>query len=100
MREILVSEGQSLLDVSLWLLGGTEALYILADANGLAITDDLTAGQVLKVPDDLAVNPDLVAFLKAKNVAVNTANVAPPAASEPEGLHDFLDADFSFEDFF
>ena len=94
MLEIRVSEGQSLIDISLWLLGGTDALYVLADANGLAITDTVTAGQVLKVPDELAVNPELVKFLKEKNVTVNTANLAPLPEPEVPGLIDFLDNDF------
>lgn len=100
MLEIRVSEGQSLLDISLWMLGGTDALYVLADANDLAITDTITAGQVLKVPDELAVNPELVKFLQEKKVTVNTANLVPQAELEPDELNDWLENDFEPTDFF
>ena len=100
MLEIRVSEGQSLIDISLWMLGGTDALYALADANGLAITDTVAAGQVLVVPDDLAVNPELVKFLKEKGVAVNTANIVPVPDPVDDELHDWLETDFEPADSF
>lgn len=98
MAEIRVSEGQSLLDIALWLLGGTDALYALADANKLAITDALRAGQLLVVPDGFTVNPELVKFLKEKKVVVNTTNIVPVEEPEEE-LIDFLDSDFLETDF-
>lgn len=89
-----------MLDVSLWLLGGTDALYVLADANGLAITDTVAAGQVLKVPNELAVNPELVRFLKEKNVTVNTTNLVPVPELEEDELNDWDENDFTPTDFF
>jgi hypothetical protein len=100
MVEIKVSEGQSLIDISLWMLGGADALYALADANGLAITDTVAAGQVLVVPDELAVNPELVKFLKEKGVTVNTANIVPVPDPVDDELTDWLDDDFDNPDYF
>lgn len=94
MKEIIVSEGQSLLDIALWLLGGTEGLFVLADANGLAITSTLVAGQVLLVPEDAVVSADQVSYYQGKNIRVNTTNVVPAAVPVPTGLVDFLEDDF------
>jgi hypothetical protein len=97
---IKVSEGQSLLDVALWLLGGTEGLFALADANGLAITDDLVAGQVLVVPDGFTVSADQVSYYQEKQLVVNTANVVRPVAPVQGELVDFLDNDFTDSDWY
>lgn len=98
MAEIKISEGQSLLDVSLWLLGGTAGLFALADANGLAITDALEAGQVLVVPDGFPVSAELVAYYKGEGWVVNTANIRlPPVVASKKGdwsLIDFKNSDF------
>jgi hypothetical protein len=100
MTKITTSEGQSLLDVALWLLGGTDALFALADANGLAITDTLVAGQVLVVPEGFTVSAELVSYYQTKKLRVNTANTPPPVATAQEGLVDFADEDFLPEDFY
>jgi hypothetical protein len=99
-KTITISEGQSLLDVALWQLGGVEAVWALADANGLAITDSLRAGQVLSVPEGFTVRAELVDYYAAQRLRINTTNTRradPPAVDE---LVDFLDADFDDTDFF
>ena len=99
MTEIIVSEGQSLVDVSLWLLGGVEGLFALADANGLAITDDLVAGQVLVVPGGFPVSANVVGYYQEKNLRVNTANRPLPWLPVDTDLVDFLITDFTSTDF-
>lgn len=103
MAKIIVSAGQSLLDVALWLMGGTDALFDLADANGLAITDALRPGQVLTVPDGYTVNQELVNYYSSRSIRVNTANglvLAAATPEEPDELNDFDEADFDDSDFF
>ena len=100
MNEIVVSQGQSLLDISLWLLGGTEALFALADANELGIADPLTPGQVLLVPEGYTVNPELVSYYRRRGLRVNTTNDLAPPAPAPAGLIDFDDNDFDDSDFY
>ncbi|MDJ0363564.1 hypothetical protein QMK33_00250 [Hymenobacter sp. H14-R3] len=97
MAEIIVSEGQSLLDVAVWLLGGAEGVWALADANGLAITDALAAGQVLIVPDGATVSADIVAYFQSTSIRVNTTNLHRPAPPVVDEAEDWLETDFKTE---
>jgi hypothetical protein len=51
METVNVQPHQCLLDLSMQLKGGIDALFDFAIANGISITDDLTAGSTLWVPD-------------------------------------------------
>lgn len=51
MASVSVLPGQVLLDVAIQHLGSEEGVYALASLNKLSVTDDLTAGQVLQLPD-------------------------------------------------
>lgn len=46
-----VTMGQTLFDVSLQYYGSIEYAYLLANSNGLAITDDISTGDVLILPE-------------------------------------------------
>ena len=96
MSTTTITEGQSLLDVALQELGDLAALFDLADATGLAITDALAPGQVLTVPASAAGRPELVGYFAGRAYRVNTgAEPAPPSLREA----DFLPADFLPTDF-
>ena len=97
---IRVSAGQSLLDICLQELGDAEALFELAAANGLAITDPLTPGQLLILPAGAVVNSELVAYYRARNLRLNTANLPPLPEPEPESLVDWDETDFDNDDWF
>lgn len=98
MSQSLITAGQSLLDVALQELGSVEALFDLADANGLAITDELTPGQVLEVPTSLATQPSLVSYFQGRGQRINTgAPVAAPVAATPD--FDLLDFSHANQDF-
>lgn len=99
MAEIKASEGQSLADVAVWLLGATDALFALADANDLPITATLQAGQLLQIPEGFTANPQMVKFLAEKKVVVNTSNITPEPEPESDELNDWLESDFSPTDF-
>ncbi|GGG33444.1 hypothetical protein [Hymenobacter glacieicola] len=91
MNKVVAGEGQSLLDVCLQTLGDMGALYDLADANDMAITDPLTPGQAVVVPASVSGRPEVVAFFSARGYRVNTANQpaptsAPPAPTAPESF--------------
>lgn len=83
MTNATISDGQSLLDVALQELGSIAALFDLADANGLGITDALAAGQVLAVPASAAARPELAGYFAARQVRINTGDVVvpPPAVA-------------------
>ena len=80
MTNTIVTEGQSLLDVAIQELGSVEALFDLADAAGLGITDQLTAGQVLAVPASPAAQPELAAYFASRGQRINTSNQVVPVA--------------------
>jgi hypothetical protein len=86
-------------------LGSPAALFDLADANGLAITDLLTPGQLLLIPEasQLAA-PEVASYYAARAYRVNVpdpilkgAPVVPPVL---QLLHDFLPADVKRSDFY
>ncbi len=97
MSQTIVTEGQSLVDVAIQELGSVEALFDLADANGLAITDELTPGRVLVVPDSAAAVPAVVSYFSARQQRINTGAPMPP----PWGLRkaDFKKGDWKPADF-
>ena len=51
MSSVVVRPGQTLADIAVEHLGGMERVFDLATLNGLAITDELTPGQSLELPE-------------------------------------------------
>lgn len=50
MKTVTVKSGQSLLDIALQEKGSLEAIEEIAALNGLSMTEELTAGMVLRMP--------------------------------------------------
>ncbi len=77
-----VHNRQSFLDMAIQECGAFEAAFSLAVRNGLSLTDDLAAGQVLEyIPDDIIKKP-VVATLAARGVKPATAlTMSQPAAT-------------------
>lgn len=94
MNKVTITTGQSLLDVAVWMLGGPAALFALADANGLAITDPVTPGQVLVVPDGYVVDQDVVNYYASRALVINTTNLDRPADPLVDEGEDWLETDF------
>ena len=70
----IITQGQSLVDVAVQELGSVAALFDLADANGLAITDLLTAGQSLTVPASANADTDLAGYFSSRSQRINTGD--------------------------
>lgn len=71
-----VYENQNLLDIAIQLYGNAQCAFALALANGLTITDDLVAGQLLQLPENLSF----------QNIAIAnyySQNAIKPATAEP-----------------
>jgi hypothetical protein len=92
MLRTTASEGQSLVDVAIQELGTVAGLFDLADAQGLAITDALTPGQVLLVPYSTASQPDTVNYFKKRIQRINTGDTGV-------GIGQLARHDFDFPDF-
>jgi hypothetical protein len=96
MSQVVVSAGQSLLDVALQEAGSLAALFALADASGVAITDVLKPGQLLEAPAAAVVQPDVVGYFRGRGLRINTGDV--PALSSFEEAHDFDFYDWDGDD--
>lgn len=85
---IIILHNQSLLDVCLQHTGSLAGIFELALANGLSVSDDVIAGQTLQVPDTLAVDKDVLAYYRAKNIQPATAFTSADKknSEKPEGI--------------
>ena len=97
MNQTTVTAGQSLVDVAIQELGSVAALFALADAAGLAITDALTPGEELAVPAATAARPELASYFRQLDYRVNTGAEVPPAPVLV--MHDYQPTDFAATDF-
>ena len=78
-QRIIVDEGQTLLDVALQEYGDAAQglFYLVADNLGLAISSDLSAGDVLNIRvEALEVDSQLRSYLKQINFTVCSGEVA------------------------
>jgi len=92
---MIVSDGQSLLDVCLQELGSIDAAFELADANGIAVTDPLKPGQLLTIPASVAGRPEVVAYFASRGQRINTGNYVDRPLPVPIAKyfhHDFFSA--------
>ncbi|MDO4782625.1 MAG: hypothetical protein Q4A09_05325 [Capnocytophaga felis] len=86
--KVIVLHNQSLLDVALQHTGTIESLFELALANGISITDDLTAGQTFDVPSNVQKDKDILNYYVAKNIQPTTAfsQEDKQLTEKPEGI--------------
>jgi hypothetical protein len=78
MSQTSISAGQSLVDVTVQEYGSVEALFDLADAAGVAITDQLTPGQVLEVPASAAAVPAVAGYFSNRQQRINVGDEPQP----------------------
>ncbi|WP_297553600.1 hypothetical protein [uncultured Alistipes sp.] len=95
MRSTIHSR-QSLLDIAVQECGSVEAAFALSERNGIALTDDLAAGQELEVtPEDMG-KKRIVTALAAMGVKPATAVSAEDAALVPWGGLGFMGVEIDF----
>jgi hypothetical protein len=78
MTDKKVLSGQTIIDMAVQELGDASRAFELAVLNGLSLTDDLSVGQVLSIPDAAKEQRSTVQMFKDK------ANA--PASADKEGL--------------
>ena len=78
---ITVTSRQSVLDIALQHCGSLEAAFDIAQSNGISLTDDLTTGQSMSVPE-----PTDTAM--AQHYGVN--NLQPATAVSNAEINDLL----------
>lgn len=71
--KIRVLHSQSLLDISLQHTGTAESVFELALANGLSLTDNLSAGTFLSFEEDIQPEKEILNYYTAKKIHPATA---------------------------
>lgn len=66
--KVIVQDRQCLADIAIQVCGSLEAVFAIAAQNGLAITDDLTVGQVLDYDLADVQNKQVVTVLRSDGV--------------------------------
>ena len=87
MKEIIVHNNQSLFDIAVQEYGTVEAVFDLAVANNVSITEMLTAGQVIKVPELPAeqTNREVVDYLRREGIKPATGDTHVNQTQAPDG---------------
>ena len=96
MRTVTVLNNQSLWDISVQEYGSVEAVFELARANDMGVTDLLTAGQELLLPevDKKIIKPEVVAYYRRNGLhpvtgetnVVQTEIPVPPTSESCEWI--------------
>lgn len=86
METVNVKPHQCLLDISIQEKGGIGALFDFAVVNGRSITDDLTSGGTLLVPDTALINKRIFQLYEDESVIPANAYTADDDAAIKGGV--------------
>lgn len=67
-KDVRVSINQSLFDIAIQQCGSVEAVFAIAELNGLSITDALESGVLLEIPEWVVVDKPITDYYKAKGL--------------------------------
>lgn len=84
MQTVIVKQGQSILDIAIIYTGDAVIGFDIAKLNNLSITDVLTAGQKLIVPD--VIKKNIVALFDPKNQPATDVTKTGEPGEAPEGI--------------
>ena len=73
MRTIIAIPNQSLPDIAIQELGSIEAVFDIAVANNISVTQNLLPGQEITIPESIYARQDVANYFKGKNQKVVTA---------------------------
>jgi hypothetical protein len=88
MVNYIVEGSQTFLDVVLMGCGTLEGAMAIAAANGLSITDDVTIGQIVGIPDGIPADYAVLNYYAINGIVVGTGNAL---LAEGDYLIDELD---------
>lgn len=72
--KVTVLSNQSLLDLSIQVYGSSEGVFMLAQENGLSVTDTLVPGQELLYSPDKAIDKRIVRYYRDNSIISATAS--------------------------
>lgn len=85
--QVTILHNQSLLDIAVQHTGNIENAFAISAANGLAVSDALTPGTVLMIPENVVYDKDILNYYQSKNIKPATAiTILPSAEPELEGI--------------
>lgn len=84
--EIIVLHNQSLLDIAIQHTGSVFNAFEIAVANKISITDDLTPGMLLMIPEGIKKNNDILNYYTSKKIQPATAIYVNPEDPILEGV--------------
>lgn len=92
--KITAADRQSLWDIALQTCGSIEAVFELAEANGLAVTDALAPGQVIEYSPD-SIRDKQAARYYANNRVIPSTAIEEESTIMPEGV-EYWGIEFDF----
>jgi len=97
MKTITAIANQTVQDIAVQYYGSIEGQWmILADNDGIdSITGQLTAGQLVRIRENEAVNPELVDYFSRHNIAIVTGSAATGGAAASGDFNDDFNNDFN-----
>ena len=69
----IVLHNQSLLDFAIQHTGSVANVFLIAQANGLAVSDELVAGSELTIPDTVVLDTDIKNYYTSRAIQPATA---------------------------
>ena len=81
---VRIAANQSLFDISIQQCGGIEAVFEIAEQNGLSITDRLIAGSTIEISEDTMIDKTIIDYYQMKGIKPAT----DVTASAMDGLRD------------
>ena len=69
----IVLHNQSLLDIAIQHTGNVLNAFLIAQANGLAVSDELSTGQILIIPETVENNNDILNYYSSRAIQPATA---------------------------
>lgn len=88
MPTITVREGQTLADIAVQYLGDAARINEIADLNGILMTDELSIGQQLYIPEDVAIDKRYVkdTFIDYALIPASKSTGSVIEVNEDEGI--------------
>lgn len=69
----IVLHNQSLLDIAIQHTGNVLNAFLIAQANGLAVSDELSTGQILIIPETVQKDTDILNYYTSRAIQPATA---------------------------
>lgn len=66
--KVKVLSGQSLTDIAIQVYGNAQGVFMLAQENGLSVTDELEPGQILSYSSDGVIDKGIVRHYAVKGI--------------------------------